>query len=463
MLAEIVKSSNAVEHKVQFVPLGHATTEKSDDNSVLKNTLFETAKFGVSFKDKIVEGWILKPREQAITLCCYLTAFVVGSYSLKKSTNIAKYIKKKWEIPKLVRETSCSSMYDTFRRPITKWMNNKKLYTQIKMLKDLRFPNEAESKYPNIVDATYIMKSSNDTFRNLMIWGPPGNGKKLLAKKLALNVDMNYALISGLDVASLGFDASFHVQRLFNWIEKRNKPTLLVVDEADEFLDSRNSDSKSYALKIATNNFLNKIIQPSRTLMVLLITKKITNIDSAIYSRISDIIEVPLPDIKFREAVLDYFITKHLPMDFNLSKNLCKEISVLTDTMTCQEIENLVLSWKIVLHKNRMECCQEEILKICKVAADTQIIKNAIIHRNKMSFATNVDTSNKVKTIEISKLENDNLKDKSSNLKKETTKQENISKKMQESQMKANGPKSILQSLFESNIHIVEVYLWIYH
>ena len=40
--------------------------------------------------------------------------------------------------------------------------------------------------------------------RNFLFYGPPGTGKTLFAKKLALNSGLDYAIMTGADVAPLG-------------------------------------------------------------------------------------------------------------------------------------------------------------------------------------------------------------------------------------------------------------------
>ena len=45
---------------------------------------------------------------------------------------------------------------------------------------------------------------NNTAHRNVLLWGPPGTGKTLYAKNLAKESNMNYAIMSGGDVAPMG-------------------------------------------------------------------------------------------------------------------------------------------------------------------------------------------------------------------------------------------------------------------
>ena len=43
-------------------------------------------------------------------------------------------------------------------------------------------------------------------YRNLLYYGPPGTGKTMFAKKLAMHSGMDYAIMTGGDVAPMGRD-----------------------------------------------------------------------------------------------------------------------------------------------------------------------------------------------------------------------------------------------------------------
>ena len=43
-------------------------------------------------------------------------------------------------------------------------------------------------------------------FRNILMHGPPGTGKTLFAKKLAQHSGLDYAIMTGGDVAPMGRD-----------------------------------------------------------------------------------------------------------------------------------------------------------------------------------------------------------------------------------------------------------------
>ncbi len=69
--------------------------------------------------------------------------------------------------------------------------------------------------------------------------GPPGTGKTMAAKRLARTSGLDYAIMSGGDVAPLGGKAVSQLHDTFDWAERSRKGLLLFIDEADAFLSKR--------------------------------------------------------------------------------------------------------------------------------------------------------------------------------------------------------------------------------
>ena len=66
-----------------------------------------------------------------------------------------------------------------------------------------------------------------------MFYGPPGTGKTLVAKQLARHSGLDYAIMSGGDVAPLGETAVEELHKLFKWAEASSNGLVLFIDEAE--------------------------------------------------------------------------------------------------------------------------------------------------------------------------------------------------------------------------------------
>lgn len=103
--------------------------------------------------------------------------------------------------------------------------------------------------------------------------GPPGTGKTLLAKRLAHTSGLEYAIMSGGDVAPLGTEAVKQIHGMFDWARRSSKGMLLFVDEADAFLSHRHN-SQGEALRSAINAMLYRTGDQSQDYMVILATNR---------------------------------------------------------------------------------------------------------------------------------------------------------------------------------------------
>ena len=122
-------------------------------------------------------------------------------------------------------------------------------------------------------------------FPNLLFYGPPGTGKTMFAKKLAMHSEMDYAILTGGDVAPMGRDGVTAVHKLFDWAETSRKGLILFVDEADAFLRKRSSETISEDLRATLNAFLYRTGDQSDKFMMVLASNTPEQLDWAINDR----------------------------------------------------------------------------------------------------------------------------------------------------------------------------------
>ena len=79
----------------------------------------------------------------------------------------------------------------------------------------------------------------------------------MAAKRLARTAGLDYAIMSGGDVAPLGGKAVQQLHEMFDWAERSRKGLLLFIDEADAFLGRRGnqmSEVRLTALETSPNS-----------------------------------------------------------------------------------------------------------------------------------------------------------------------------------------------------------------
>jgi hypothetical protein len=211
-----------------------------------------------------------------------------------------KMIERAWTRPKLIIESSQKGFWQAwFGASIPN--------------KSMIFSFSLENRLNEIVQITSTIHKkikegkTNIKYRNLMLYGPPGTGKTLFATELAKRCGLEYVFMSGSSFSKFkdgeGIEA---LDELFAWANK-TKGLLIFIDEAETFLLSRDKmdpQSKPYLL---LNNFLNYTGTRSDKFMIVFATNHKDALDSAMYRRIDDLVEMPLPGKAERVRILNLY------------------------------------------------------------------------------------------------------------------------------------------------------------
>ena len=139
--------------------------------------------------------------------------------------------------------------------------------------------------------------------RHLLLFGPPGTGKTMVARRLSQISGLDWAIMSGGDVGPLGAAASTEIHAILNWARRSPKGLLLFVDEAEAALCDRGRPDLSEEAISALNAFLFHTSDPSYTFMLVLATNRPGDLDAAVLDRVDEAVEIPLPDEGAREKL----------------------------------------------------------------------------------------------------------------------------------------------------------------
>lgn len=169
-----------------------------------------------------------------------------------------------------------------------------------------------QKRIQQLSGATANTKSHNAPFRNMLFYGPPGTGKTMAARELARKSGLDYALMTGGDVAPLGPQAVTKIHQLFDWAKKSKRGLLLFIDEADAFLCERNKTYMSEAQRSALNALLFRTGDQSKDIVLALATNRPGDLDSAVADRIDEVLEFPLPGQEERFKLLKLYLDKYI-------------------------------------------------------------------------------------------------------------------------------------------------------
>ncbi|XP_072758459.1 ATPase family AAA domain-containing protein 3A homolog [Anoplolepis gracilipes] len=311
-----------------------------------------------------------------------LSLMAFGIYTAKRSTSVAsRYIESRLGKPSLVLETSRFTFLDTVQHPIQAAQKLKSKQTDA--LSGVILAPKLEERLRDIAIATKNTKYNRGMYRNILMHGPPGTGKTMFAKKLAEHSGMDYAIVTGGDLAPLGRDGVTAIHKLFDWARTSRKGLLLFIDEADAFLRKRSSERISEDLRAMVNAFLYRTGEQSNKFMLVLASNTPEQFDWAMNNRLDEMVEFSLPGREERERLVRLYFDKFVLQpaiegnkrlkiaQFDYSA-LCSKMADLTEGMSGRELAKLGVAWQAAAYASEDGVLTEKMVMDRCVAAIKQ-------------------------------------------------------------------------------------------
>ncbi|XP_037081064.1 spastin-like [Pollicipes pollicipes] len=150
--------------------------------------------------------------------------------------------------------------------------------------------------------------------RGLLLFGPPGNGKTMLARALANEASVTFFSISASSLTSKWHGEGEKLVRALFAIAKQLQPSIIFMDEVDSLLSERREGEHDASRRLKTEflcQFDGLATSPDEKILVLAATNRPQELDTAVLRRFPKRIYIPLPDEAARVALLGRLLSAH--------------------------------------------------------------------------------------------------------------------------------------------------------
>jgi len=181
--------------------------------------------------------------------------------------------------------------------------------------------------------------------RGILLFGPPGCGKTLLAAAVATEIDSEFVTIDSASIMSkwLG-EAEKNVAKLFSWAreEQSKRPVIIFMDEIDSLIGQHQNEVGG-EIRVR-NQFLKEmdgVIDKNKKIHIYVIgaTNKPWDLDGPFIRRFQKRIYVPLPDEQTRLDILKFY-TKDITLSGDID---FRELAKIADKYSGSDIRDCCL------------------------------------------------------------------------------------------------------------------------
>lgn len=344
---------------------GRIRQERENHDLILEKVRLEATEYRDTLLKAVTDGGrmlgeglssYLDDKEKLRNTALVVTAAAAGIHVARTSVGVAgRLVEARLGKPDLVRETSRVGFSALARRPISSARRLLGMDGGGDALDGIVLEESLDARLRRVAAATANTKRNDAPFRHLLLHGPPGTGKTMFARGLARHSGLEYAILTGGDVAPLGRDAVTEIHKLFDWSRTSRRGLLLFVDEADAFLQSRETKGQDISedQRNALNAFLYRTGTESNEFMMVYASNQPAQFDGAVMDRIDEMIPFDLPGTEERRRMIAQYIDRYLlnakgrkVTTVDVGNEEIEQVVQETDGFSGRAISKLAIAWQ---------------------------------------------------------------------------------------------------------------------
>jgi len=213
-----------------------------------------------------------------------------------------KLIVNSEDFTKALREVTPSGMREVFiENPDVKW---EEVGGLAEVKRELMEAVEWPMKYPELYE-----KLGHKMPRGILLHGPSGTGKTLMAKAVATESEANFVSVRGPELLSKWVGESERGIREIFKRARQSAPCVIFFDEIDSIAPVRGAGGETVVTERVVSQLLTELdgMENMHGVIVLGATNRADMIDPALLrpGRFDKIIQIPLPDKESRRSILE--------------------------------------------------------------------------------------------------------------------------------------------------------------
>lgn len=235
----------------------------------------------------------------------YLAAYgvIVGAAPLayKYAYDVLKHNIGK---PVMAQETRVSYWYT----PIVQCVGSLNPFKKAQDIPKPIFSPEIEEQVNDIVLTTKNIIKNGGNFENVLLFGPPGTGKSMIAEYTARASNMDYYMMSAAELTQF-IQRKEHISelnKLLNNAESSRNGAIIFIDEVDAIAGPRDELDQEHIEII--NTLLKRTGFGSKKIMLMAATNR--EVDAAFSSRMSQKIYIGLPALEERKKIIAMYASQ---------------------------------------------------------------------------------------------------------------------------------------------------------